>query len=99
MAHGAPYGNRTRVSAVKGRRPGPLDEGREKGAGAAGHIKSFGQAGKQEPFRGMRVTPAVEFMMRPCHLRTHWAHGSLKIMLSSSGKAPPDGHPIDTIEV
>src|SRR5690348_15459027 len=26
---GAPYGNRTRVSAVKGRRPGPLDEGRE----------------------------------------------------------------------
>ena len=25
---GAPYGNRTRVSAVKGRRPGPLDEGR-----------------------------------------------------------------------
>ncbi len=24
---GAPYGNRTRVSAVKGRRPGPLDEG------------------------------------------------------------------------
>jgi hypothetical protein len=27
---GAPYGNRTRVSAVKGRRPGPLDEGRAK---------------------------------------------------------------------
>jgi hypothetical protein len=27
-ADGAPYGNRTRVSAVKGRRPGPLDEGR-----------------------------------------------------------------------
>src|SRR5690242_13646693 len=26
--NGAPYGNRTRVSAVKGRRPGPLDEGR-----------------------------------------------------------------------
>ena len=25
---GAPYGNRTRVSAVKGRRPRPLDEGR-----------------------------------------------------------------------
>src|SRR5262249_29957494 len=25
---GAPYGNRTRVSAVKGRCPGPLDEGR-----------------------------------------------------------------------
>jgi len=39
---------------VKGRRPGPLDEGREKGAGAAGHIKSFGQAGKQEPFRAVR---------------------------------------------
>ena len=30
--HGAPYGNRTRVSAVKGRRPGPLDEGREAAA-------------------------------------------------------------------
>ncbi len=28
MASGAPYGNRTRVFAVKGRRPGPLDEGR-----------------------------------------------------------------------
>ena len=27
---GAPYGNRTRVSAVKGRRPRPLDEGRQK---------------------------------------------------------------------
>src|SRR5712692_7263263 len=26
---GAPYGNRTRVSAVKGRRPRPLDEGRK----------------------------------------------------------------------
>ena len=26
---GAPYGNRTRVSAVKGRCPGPLDEGRK----------------------------------------------------------------------
>ena len=25
---GAPYGTRTRVSAVKGRRPRPLDEGR-----------------------------------------------------------------------
>ncbi len=24
---GAPYGNRTRVFAVRGRRPGPLDEG------------------------------------------------------------------------
>ena len=32
---GAPYGNRTRVSAVKGRRPGPLDEGRVEGSGAA----------------------------------------------------------------
>jgi hypothetical protein len=29
---GAPYGTRTRVSAVKGRRPGPLDEGRWKRA-------------------------------------------------------------------
>ncbi len=27
---GAPYGTRTRVTAVKGRRPGPLDEGRAK---------------------------------------------------------------------
>src|SRR5260370_41723465 len=30
---GAPYGTRTRVSAVKGRCPRPLDEGRAKGAG------------------------------------------------------------------
>jgi hypothetical protein len=48
---GAPYGNRTRVSAVKGRRPGPLDEGRSpraKGAvGRARHIKGFAGAGKQ----------------------------------------------------
>src|SRR5216684_5039101 len=29
---GAPYGTRTRVSAVKGRCPRPLDEGRAKGA-------------------------------------------------------------------
>ena len=28
MIFGAPYGNRTRVFAVRGRRPGPLDEGR-----------------------------------------------------------------------
>ena len=26
--NGAPYGTRTRVSAVKGQRPRPLDEGR-----------------------------------------------------------------------
>ena len=32
IAPGAPYGNRTRVSAVKGRRPRPLDEGRFRGA-------------------------------------------------------------------
>ena len=30
---GAPYGNRTRVSAVKGRRPRPLDEGRARRRG------------------------------------------------------------------
>src|ERR1700733_9250409 len=50
LLSGAPYGNRTRVSAVKGRRPGPLDEGRiwqEPAANAAGHIESFGRAGKQ----------------------------------------------------
>jgi hypothetical protein len=49
---GAPYGNRTHVSAVKGRRPGPLDEGRGPRAyGAverARHIKGFGGAGKQQ---------------------------------------------------
>ena len=43
---GAPYGNRTRVSAVKGRRPGPLDEGRGPRAngavGSARRIKRFG---------------------------------------------------------
>ena len=35
LLNGAPYGNRTRVSAVKGRCPRPLDEGREKEAIAA----------------------------------------------------------------
>jgi hypothetical protein len=48
---GAPYGNRTHVSAVKGRRPRPLDEGRGPRAyGAverARHIKRFGGSGKQ----------------------------------------------------
>src|SRR5271167_1463849 len=50
---GAPYGTRTRVTAVKGRCPGPLDEGRtmkarEKCANQrAGHIKRFGASGKQ----------------------------------------------------
>jgi hypothetical protein len=49
---GAPYGNRTRVSAVKGRRPRPLDEGRvaarERAAVTArGHIKAFAAAGKK----------------------------------------------------
>jgi hypothetical protein len=34
---GAPYGNRTRVSAVKGRCPRPLDEGREAPAIAGAH--------------------------------------------------------------
>src|SRR5215470_17775318 len=42
---GAPYGNRTRVSAVKGRCPGPLDEGRSSDAGR--HIEAFGATGKQ----------------------------------------------------
>src|SRR6266852_66103 len=32
---GAPYGTRTRVTAVKGRCPGPLDEGRIGGRGEA----------------------------------------------------------------
>ncbi len=49
---GAPYGNRTRVTAVKGRCPGPLDEGRRaapRGAGpeAAQHIGRFAAGGKQ----------------------------------------------------
>jgi hypothetical protein len=47
---GAPYGNRTRVSAVKGRRPRPLDEGRaatKRGSDGAGDIKWFAAASKQ----------------------------------------------------
>ena len=52
---GAPYGNRTRVSAVKGRRPGPLDEGRGPRAngavGRARDIKRFAGCGK-EPAAG-----------------------------------------------
>jgi hypothetical protein len=58
---GAPYGNRTRVSAVKGRRPRPLDEGRRSsrspletiapGAGhsARRHIEAFSRCGKEAP--------------------------------------------------
>ena len=41
---GAPYGTRTRVSAVKGRRPGPLDEGDTKPA-----IKRRPRAGRRAP--------------------------------------------------
>ena len=49
--NGAPYGNRTRVSAVKGRRPGPLDEGRDGAEAdqARRRIKGFGRTGKQTP--------------------------------------------------
>jgi hypothetical protein len=48
---GAPYGNRTRVSAVKGRCPRPLDEGRnclaaEKPAQSARDIKAFAKRRK-----------------------------------------------------
>ncbi len=42
---GAPYGNRTRVSAVKGRCPGPLDEGRDFQPGR--RIDAFEGMGKQ----------------------------------------------------
>jgi hypothetical protein len=45
LLSGAPYGNRTRVSAVKGRRPGPLDEGRRERAPR--HIERFAPGGKQ----------------------------------------------------
>jgi hypothetical protein len=54
---GAPYGNRTRVSAVKGRRPGPLDEGRGPRAngavGRARHIKRFAGCGKEPAAAGV----------------------------------------------
>ena len=36
MVGGDPYGTRTRVSAVKGRRPRPLDEGAKISTGAVG---------------------------------------------------------------
>jgi hypothetical protein len=55
---GAPYGTRTRVSAVKGRCPRPLDEGR----GAARHIESFAKGSKRadapqfsQPVRSWRI--------------------------------------------
>src|ERR1700733_3168838 len=48
---GAPYGTRTRVTAVKGRCPGPLDEGRDESAKALHkgrrHIEAFAGTGKQ----------------------------------------------------
>jgi hypothetical protein len=53
---GAPYGNRTRVSAVKGRCPRPLDEGRnrlaaEKAAQSARHIETFAKRRKSDANR------------------------------------------------
>src|SRR5258707_617770 len=58
----APYRHRTPGCAVKGRRPGPLDEGRWE----RGHIDTFGRCGKKatvEPnsagqHRNWRTTPA-----------------------------------------
>src|SRR5262249_44719748 len=48
---GAPYGNRTRVSAVKGRCPGPLDEGRSVTTNtdtqSGRHIETFAPSSKQ----------------------------------------------------
>src|SRR5690349_23635048 len=56
---GAPYGNRTRVTDVKGRCPGPLDEGRGEGSKAPRHIKAFGAAGKHgwRAESGRRASP------------------------------------------
>ena len=42
---GAPYGNRTRVFAVKGQRPRPLDEGRVKQMRAYRQLEALRQAG------------------------------------------------------
>src|SRR5687768_8430980 len=61
LDYGDPYGNRTRVSAVKGPRPGPLDEGAAKGpegslraragpkeAGGAGQPADLGVSGRAD---------------------------------------------------
>ena len=50
---GAPYGNRTRVTAVKGRCPGPLDEGRGRGQAARRRYKEVD--GQEQPAFGGRA--------------------------------------------
>ena len=50
---GAPYGTRTRVTAVKGRCPRPLDEGRV--LKARRHIKRFAATGKKAGFHHFPV--------------------------------------------
>src|SRR6185369_9164750 len=55
--NGAPYGNRTRVTAVKGRCPGPLDEGRgTREARAKAGYKELGRNGQAPAWR--RPEPA-----------------------------------------
>jgi hypothetical protein len=60
---GAPYGNRTRVSAVKGRRPGPLDEGRSLERGR--RIVGFAAVGKQRTSRNSRAAVACGHGRQP----------------------------------
>ena len=67
---GAPYGNRTRVSAVKGRRPGPLDEGRWE----RGHIETFGRCGKKSDGRTQLGWPTPKLADDSC--RTSHTHRS-----------------------
>ena len=65
---GAPYGTRTRVTAVKGRCPGPLDEGRERCAMAQprvrGDIERFAGTGNSRFGGGLerpRAAPPHHF--------------------------------------
>src|SRR3954470_19260248 len=61
---GAPYGTRTRVTAVKGRCPGPLDEGRGARGGAA----------KRRRYRGVSYKRQARTVQRRRNFRRHsWA--------------------------
>src|SRR5262249_60893548 len=64
---GAPYGTRTRVSAVKGRCPRPLDEGRLR---RGRHIEAFARCGKEAAVATRLGAKAVT-IYRPSHCSAH----------------------------
>ncbi len=85
MKAGAPKGNRTPVFAVKGRRPGPLDDGRglaaTQGRRARGHIEgSAALASRRDGSRAAQAGCATSRIRRPRPSRCR-----------PSGRAPASG--------